>query len=43
MACGILDQPLTQEEVEETGARVAPLFKKLVTGAIVNMYENVKE
>jgi purine-nucleoside phosphorylase len=39
MACGILDQPLTQEEVEETGARVAPLFKQLVTEAIVNIYK----
>ena len=43
MACGILDQPLTQEEVEETGARVAPLFKELVTESIVNIYKEMAE
>ena len=43
MACGILDQPLTQEEVEETGARVAPLFKQLVTESIVNIYKEMAE
>lgn len=43
MASGILDQPLTQEEVEETGARVAPLFKKLVTESIVNIYKGMQK
>lgn len=30
MACGILDQPLTSEEVCETAQRVAPDFEKLI-------------
>lgn len=30
LACGILDQPLTSEEVCETGDRVAPIFEKLI-------------
>ena len=41
MACGILDQPLTHEEVKETGDRVAPLFKQLVTESIVNIYKEM--
>lgn len=38
MACGILDQPLSHEEVQETADRVSDQFKKLITAAIVNIY-----
>lgn len=34
MACGITDNPLTHQEVQETADRVAPLFKQLVTACI---------
>jgi len=34
MAAGILDQPLTHAEVQETADRVAAKFEKLVTGVI---------
>lgn len=37
LACGLTDQPLTHQEVQETADRVAPLFEKLVTASIVNM------
>lgn len=37
MAAGICEHPLTQEEVQITGDRVAPLFEKLVTESIVNI------
>lgn len=30
LACGILDQPLTEEEVKETASQVAPQFEKLI-------------
>ena len=42
MACGILDQPLTHEEVKATGDRVAPLFKQLVTESVVRIYEGME-
>ncbi len=38
MGCGMQDQPLSHAEVQETADRVAPLFKKLITGCIVNMF-----
>ena len=38
-ACGITEQPLTHEEVKETADRVAPLFKKLITESILNIYK----
>lgn len=41
MACGILKQPLDHNEVKETADRVAPLFKKLVRGAVVNIYNEL--
>lgn len=41
LACGITDAPLTHEEVKETADRVAPLFKKLVTESIVNIYKRM--
>lgn len=34
MASGILDQPLTHEEVQETADRVAENFQRLITGII---------
>jgi purine-nucleoside phosphorylase len=34
MAAGILDQPLSHEEVMETGERVKPMFLKLLLGII---------
>lgn len=37
MACGITEQPLSHEEVQETADRVAPLFKRLVTASIIKM------
>lgn len=39
MACGILDQPLSHEEVQETADRVSGEFKRLVTAAIVNIHK----
>ena len=38
MECEMQDQPLSHAEVQETADRVAPLFKKLITGCIVNMF-----
>ena len=43
LAAGIAKQPLTHEEVKETADRVAPLFKKLVTESIMNIYKGMKE
>ena len=37
LACGLTDQPLSHQEVQETADRVAPLIEKLVTASIVNM------
>lgn len=37
LGCGMTEQPLSHEEVKETGDRVAPLFKQLVTGAITRI------
>ena len=37
LGCGMTDQPLSHREVQETADRVAPLFEKLVTEAIVRM------
>jgi len=37
MACGIIDQPLSHTEVQETADRVAPLFKKLITASITKL------
>ena len=38
LGCGMLDQPLSHAEVQETADRVAVDFKRLVTQAIVNIY-----
>ncbi len=40
MACGILDQPLSHEEVQETADATAPIFKKLVTDSITKIGKN---
>ncbi len=40
MACGITEKPLTHKEVQETADRVAPLFKKLVTECIKNIWKS---
>lgn len=37
LACGMTDQPLSHEEVQETADRVAPLFKSLITESIIQM------
>lgn len=39
MACGMLEQPLSHSEVQETADRVAVTFKKLVTQSIINIYQ----
>ena len=41
LACGITENPLTHQEVQETADRVAPLFKKLVTESIKNIAQEV--
>lgn len=37
LACGILDQPLTSEEVTETANKVAPTFEKLIEEIVRNI------
>lgn len=37
LGCGMTDQPLSHEEVQETADRVAPMFKRLITEAVVRM------
>lgn len=37
LACGISDQPLSHEEVQEAADKIAPLFEKLVTKAITEI------
>jgi len=39
LGCGMVDQPLSHEEVQETADRVAGQFKELVTAVIVNIYK----
>ena len=41
LACGLTENPLTHEEVQETADRVAPLFKKLVTESIKNIAQKI--
>lgn len=41
LGCGMLDVPLSHTEVQETADRVAVDFKKLVTQAIINIYQNM--
>ncbi len=37
LGCGMSDQPLSHEEVQETADRVAPMFKKLITESVIRM------
>ena len=39
LGCGMLDQPLSHEEVQETADKVAGQFKELITAAIVNIHK----
>lgn len=41
LGCGMLEQPLSHEEVQETANRVAGDFKKLVTETIINIYKEM--
>lgn len=41
LASGISPNPLTHEEIQETADRVAPMFKKLVTESIKNIYKEI--
>lgn len=37
LGCGMTDQPLSHQEVQETADRVAPLFRKLITESILRI------
>lgn len=37
LGCGMTDQPLCHEEVQETADRVAPLFKRLISESVIRM------
>lgn len=37
LGCGMTDEPLSHEEVQETAVRVAPLFKELITASIIKI------
>lgn len=39
LGCGMLGQPLSHEEVQETADRVAVQFKELITAALVNIHK----
>lgn len=41
LGCGMSEQPLSHEEVQETADRVAGQFKELITAAIVNIYKSL--
>lgn len=41
MGCGMLEQPLSHSEVQETADRVAPQFQKLVTKVIEEIYKEI--
>ena len=41
LACGMTDQPLSHEEVQETANRVAPLFKQLITESVIRIYKEL--
>lgn len=43
LGCGMLDQPLSHAEVQETADRVAVDFKRLITQAIVNIYHATRQ
>ena len=37
LACGISDQPLSHEEVQEAADKIAPLFEKLITESVIEI------
>lgn len=39
LACGMTEQPLSHQEVQETADRVGPLFQKLVKESIIRIGE----
>lgn len=43
LACGVSNKPLSHAEVQETADRVAPLFKKLISASIANIYGEIKK
>lgn len=43
LACGILPIPLSHTEIQEVADRVAPMFEKLVTESIRNIYEEIRK
>lgn len=43
LACGMLEQPLSHTEVQETAERVSGQFKALVTAAIVNIHKTMQK
>ncbi len=43
LGCGMLDQPLSHIEVQETADKVAVQFEKLITQTIVNIYKAMQE
>lgn len=43
LGCGMLDEPLSHEEVQETADRVAVDFKKLITQCILNIYQSIRK
>ena len=42
LACGMTDQPLSHEEVQEAADKAAPMFKKLVTECIGAMGKSLE-
>lgn len=42
LGCGMTDQALSHEEVKETADRVAPLFKQLITEAVIRMGKHIE-
>lgn len=43
LGCGMSQQPLSHEEVQETADRVAPMFKRLITESIRKMGDGNRE
>lgn len=41
LGCGMSDQPLSHEEVQETADRVAPMFKQLITESVIRMGKDI--
>lgn len=42
LACGMTDNPLSHEEVQEMADKAAPKFKRLITESIKNIYDDLK-